>query len=108
VLLNIIKNAEDILVERKIKNPYIEISAYFDKKEKLCVLEIKDNAGGIREDIIDKIFNPYFTTKDERNGTGLGLYMSKQIVEERLKGRLIAYNDDKGAVFRIELKAGYE
>lgn len=108
VLLNIIKNAEDILVERKIKNPYIDISAYYDKKERLCIIEIKDNAGGIREDIIDKIFNPYFTTKDERNGTGLGLYMSKQIVEERLKGRLIAFNDDKGAVFRIELKVENE
>jgi signal transduction histidine kinase len=108
VLLNIIKNAEDILVERQIENPYIDISAYYDEKEKLCVIEIKDNAGGIREDIMDKIFNPYFTTKDERNGTGLGLYMSKQIVEERLKGRLRAYNSEKGAVFRIELKAGYE
>ncbi|GAB6073369.1 sensor histidine kinase [Nautilia lithotrophica] len=108
VLLNIIRNAEDILKERKIKEPYIKIKVFYDYKKSLCIIEIKDNGGGIREDIIDKIFNPYFTTKDERNGTGLGLYMSKQIVEERLKGKLYAYNDDAGAVFRIELKVDNE
>ena len=105
VLLNIIRNAEDILKERQIKEAYIKINVFNDYKKNLCIIEIKDNGGGIDKNVIDKIFNPYFTTKDERNGTGLGLYMSKQIVEERLKGRLYAYNDDFGAVFRIELKA---
>jgi signal transduction histidine kinase len=105
VLLNIIRNAEDILKERKIQKPYVKITAYYDNKKNLCVIDIKDNGGGIKNDIIDKIFNPYFTTKDERNGTGLGLYMSKQIVEERLNGKLYAFNDGAGAVFRIELKA---
>ena len=104
VLLNIIRNAEDILVERKIEKPFIKIKSYYNNKEKLCIIEIIDNGGGIREDIIDKIFDPYFTTKDERNGTGLGLYMSKQIIEERLKGKIKAYNSENGAVFRIELK----
>ncbi|ACM92828.1 multi-sensor signal transduction histidine kinase [Nautilia profundicola AmH] len=108
VLLNIIRNAEDILKERKIQDPYIKIKVYYDYKKNLCIIDIEDNGGGIREDIIDKIFNPYFTTKDERNGTGLGLYMSKQIVEERLKGKLYAFNSEVGAVFRIELKVDHE
>jgi len=108
VLLNIIRNAEDILIERNVKNPYILISTKHDKNNNLCIIDIKDNAGGIQDEILDKIFNPYFTTKDERNGTGLGLYMSKQIVEERLKGKLYAFNDETGAVFRIELKVEHE
>ncbi|WP_456479791.1 sensor histidine kinase [Nautilia sp.] len=102
VFLNIIRNAEDILTERNVSNPVININAFYESG--YCIIEISDNAGGIRGDIQDKIFNPYFTTKDERNGTGLGLYISKQIVEERLKGKLFAYNSDTGAVFRIELR----
>jgi signal transduction histidine kinase len=102
VLLNIIRNAEDILIERGIKNKEINIDVY--KIKNTCVIEISDNAGGIDNKIMDKIFEPYFTTKDEKNGTGLGLYMSKQIVEERLNGILYAYNNNKGATFKIELK----
>jgi signal transduction histidine kinase len=105
VLLNLIKNAEDILKERNVDKPYIKISAFYDEKKDVCVIEVSDNAGGVDEKIKDKIFNPYFTTKDERNGTGLGLYMSKQIVEDRLKGKLKVYNSDKGAVFRLEIKS---
>jgi len=105
VLLNLIKNAEDILIERKVENPYIKISAYYDERKNVCVIEVSDNAGGVDEKIKDKIFNPYFTTKNEINGTGLGLYMSKQIVEDRLKGRLKVYNSDEGAVFRLEIKS---
>ena len=97
VLLNIIKNASDVLEERKIKNPTIKIEV------KNKTIFIKDNAGGIKDDIIDKIFEPYFTTKDEKNGTGLGLYMSKTIIE-KLNGKIKAYNDENGAVFKIELK----
>jgi signal transduction histidine kinase len=108
VLLNLIRNAEDILIERKTENPSIYIKGFYDSRKKLCIIEVRDNGGGIDETILDKIFNPYFTTKDERNGTGLGLYMSKQIVEERLNGKLFAFNDDDGAVFRIELKVNHE
>ena len=104
VLLNIIRNAEDILVERKVQNAYIKIEAYMDTEKDACIIQIKDNAGGVDESIIDQIFNPYFSTKNEKNGTGLGLYMSRQIVQERLKGNLTVHNDDFGAVFTIELK----
>ena len=101
VILNIIKNAEDIIVERKISSGKIDIRAY--PNNDICVIEIEDNAGGIKEDIIDKIFDPYFTTKNEKNGTGLGLYMSRQIIKDRIKGELLASNGKKGAIFRIEL-----
>ena len=97
VLLNIIKNASDVLQERNIKNPTIKIEV------KNKTIFIKDNAGGIKNDIIDKIFEPYFTTKNEKNGTGLGLYMSKTIIE-KLNGNIEVYNDENGAVFKIELK----
>ena len=101
VVLNLLKNAEDAIVDRKIKNGEINIKTY--KYNDKFNIEVKDNAGGIKEDIIDKIFEPYFTTKDILNGTGLGLYMSKQIIEEHCKGRIFAENSDIGAVFRIVL-----
>jgi len=101
VFLNIIKNGLDSIKERDIENPYIKIEVF--KEDDKLIIEIKDNAKGIDEDIKDKIFDPYFTTKDEKNGTGIGLYMSKMIVE-KLNGKIFAYNDEFGAVFRIELK----
>ncbi|WP_170151115.1 sensor histidine kinase [Caminibacter pacificus] len=101
VLLNLIKNAEDILIERKVDNPKIVIEI-FENDDK-CIIEVKDNGGGVDEKYKDKIFEPYFTTKNEKNGTGLGLYMSKNIVEQRLGGEILQYNDEEGAVFRIVL-----
>jgi signal transduction histidine kinase len=108
VILNIVKNAEDILVEREVKNPYIFIKA--EEIDGNCIIEIKDNGGGVDLKIKDEIFKPYFTTKDEKNGTGLGLYMSKNIVENRLNGELSVYNDNEGAVFKIVMKVddGYK
>jgi signal transduction histidine kinase len=101
VILNLLKNAEDILLEKKIQNPTIRIETYF--KNDTYILKVKDNAGGIPEDIMDKIFDPYFSTKLEKDGTGLGLYMSKTIVEEHCGGKLKASNDKDGAVFTVEL-----
>ncbi len=95
VVLNLIKNAEDTLIEREIKNPTIKIYT------KDNILKISDNAGGLSEDILDKIFDPYFSTKKE--GTGLGLYMSKVIVEDHCQGKLEVSNDENGAVFTITL-----
>jgi nitrogen-specific signal transduction histidine kinase len=102
VILNIVKNSEDNFLERKIEKPYIEIKTY-SEKEFHCI-EISDNGGGISEEIIDKIFDPYFSTKHEKNGSGLGLYMSKIMVEQHHSGELLAKNSDVGAVFTIKLK----
>jgi len=96
------KNAQDILEDKKIKNPYIKIKTY-DTKEHYT-LEISDNGGGINAAIITKIFDPYFSTKTNLQGTGLGLYMSKIIIEKHCYGELSVSNSDDGAVFKIELK----
>ncbi len=98
VVLNIFKNAQDNFNEKKVKNPKIEILTR-DKS-----LSITDNGGGIPEKIIEKIFDPYFSTKDEKNGTGLGLYMSKTIVEEHHEATLTVENVDGGVCFSIDLR----
>jgi signal transduction histidine kinase len=99
VILNIINNAIDILKERDIKNRKIFIR--IDGKR----IEIEDNAGGIPEEIKDKIFEPYFTTKFQSQGTGIGLYMSRIIITQHFNGKLYAYNSEKGAVFVIDLNS---
>jgi signal transduction histidine kinase len=101
VILNLIKNAEDILIEKKIQHPTIEMKTYTDKQ--YLHFTVKDNGGGIPKDIINKIFDPYFSTKTKKDGTGLGLYMSKTIIEEHCNGELRVYNDEDGAVFEIKL-----
>ena len=100
VVLNLIKNAQDILLEKQIVEPTITIRTFKDGRS--LVLEVKDNAGGVPKSIKDKIFEPYFSTKLEKDGTGLGLYMSKTIIEEHCGGSLSVSNDEDGAVFRIE------
>ena len=102
VILNLIKNAEDILVEKEIKDPKITINTY--EKEDVCILEVLDNAGGIPKEIMPRIFDPYFSTKTKKDGTGLGLYMSKIIVEDHCKGVLEVENHKEGALFRIIIK----
>jgi len=97
VVLNIINNAIDILKERNIKNKKIWIRINGKK------IEIEDNAGGIQEEIKEKIFDPYFTTKFQSQGTGIGLYMSRVIITQHFNGELYAYNSDNGAVFVIKL-----
>ncbi len=101
VVLNLIKNAIDILLEKKIENPSVWIKVYKEGKD--CCLDVSDNGGGIKEKYIKKIFNPYFTTKEKRDGTGLGLYMSKIIIEEHCKGTIEVKNGAKGAIFKIIL-----
>ncbi len=101
VILNILKNAQDVLVEKKIKSPVINIRGY--QKDQTQIIEISDNAGGIPEEDLDKIFDPYFSTKDEKTGTGLGLYMSKLIIEKHCKGKLVAKNQKDGACFIISM-----
>ncbi len=102
VLLNLIKNAEDALIEAKVKEPTIMIETF--THEDSYHLIVKDNAGGIPADIIKKIFDPYFSTKKEKDGTGLGLYMSKTIIQEHCHGTIMIENDNQGACFHITLK----
>jgi signal transduction histidine kinase len=103
VLLNIIHNSVDIFIEKNIKNSQITITT---GKNKLGnqVISIEDNGGGIPIDIIDKVFDPYFSTKD-KNGTGLGLYMSQTIIEEHCHGTISVKNSNHGACFTIEFLA---
>ncbi|QOY54709.1 ABC transporter substrate-binding protein [Candidatus Sulfurimonas marisnigri] len=103
VVLNILGNAKEQLVQKEIDNPEIFIKTYDDKTK--VILEISDNAGGISEDIIENIFEPYFSTKLDKNGTGLGLYMSKSIIKEHHNGKIYAKNSEVGAVFIIEMQA---
>ncbi len=101
VIINIIKNARDVLTERNIENKQIKIR-YF-QEENYLVIEIEDNAGGISDNVIEKIFEPYFSTKDNKNGTGLGLYMSKIIIEKHSLGILDVQNTKDGVMFIIKL-----
>lgn len=101
VVLNLIKNAEDILIEKDVTNRQIWITTYNTKKE-IC-MEIQDNAGGIPRDIIHRVFDPYFSTKKAKDGTGLGLYMSKMIIEQHCRGSITVKNKDEGAVFTVIL-----
>lgn len=99
VLLNILKNAKDVLIEKKIQNPWIKITAYEEKA--YVILFIEDNGGGITVEPKGKIYEPYFSTKDDSDGTGIGLYMSKTIVDKNMKGRLRVKNTKFGAKFGI-------
>ena len=74
----------------------------FEHNEEL-VIELNDNGGGIYSEVIQKVFDPYFTTKGPKTGTGLGLYVSKSIVEHHLKGTISVENNAKGALFSIRL-----
>ncbi len=90
VILNILNNANDALDKIKSEEKYIFISCYIENNQ--AVIEIKDNANGIKKEIINRIFEPYFTTKDQTNGTGIGLYMSKEIVIKHLHGTINVKN----------------
>jgi PAS domain S-box-containing protein len=101
VLLNILTNARDALQEKRPDSA--EVTIAIKKEGKRSVVTIADNAGGIPEGIMDKIFEPYFTTKGPDKGTGIGLFMSKTIIEKHMNGRLTVRNSDAGAEFRIEV-----
>jgi PAS domain S-box-containing protein len=101
VLLNILNNARDILTERAIEEPRVTISVFSEGGR--AVVTIADNAGGIPEEIKGKIFDPYFTTKGPQGGTGVGLFMSKAIIENNMGGKLTGRNIADGAEFRIEV-----
>jgi len=99
VILNILNNSEENFIVKKTINSNITIST--KKSDDNLVINIGDNGGGIPNDIMEQIFDPYFSTKDERNGTGLGLHICKTIIEEHYKGKITAYNSSDGVVFEI-------
>jgi C4-dicarboxylate-specific signal transduction histidine kinase len=102
VLVNILSNAQNEFVERNVINALVSIHAF--EEGNCSVVTITDNAGGIGSDIIEKIFEPYFTTKGPDKGTGIGLFMSKIIIENNMSGHLTVSNCGNGAEFRIEVK----
>jgi signal transduction histidine kinase len=99
VLLNILNNAKDILMERSVSQPVIKITV--SSVGTNAIVKIWDNAGGIPDEIIERVFDPYFTTKGQDKGSGVGLYMSKIIIEEHFGGSLTAANVNGGAEFTI-------
>ncbi|MBF0567144.1 MAG: hypothetical protein HQK89_18115 [Nitrospirae bacterium] len=108
VILNIINNAKDAIIDRRQKGLLgaLEKGVIWvdcDKKDNVLRLEIGDNGGGVADGVKDRIFESYFTTKTEDKGTGIGLYMSKIIVEDKLGGKIHLRNVDNGSVFTLEL-----
>lgn len=98
VLINIINNARDILVQRKIQNPKIKIT--ITESENEILTKIEDNAGGIKITPVEKVFDPFFTY-EKINGSGIGLFMSKLIIENNMNGRLEVQNNKQGAIFTV-------
>jgi C4-dicarboxylate-specific signal transduction histidine kinase len=98
VIVNLISNSKDAFIMRDIKDAVININI------KNNMVQVQDNAGGIKDDIIDRIFEPYFTTKEQGAGTGMGLYISKMIIEDNFGGKLSAENSQDGVIFIIEFK----
>ena len=108
VIVNLIQNSKDAFIQNNIEHKTIEISLKEKQQldKKYALLEIKDNAGGIDKENIEKVFDPYFTTKYKSQGTGLGLFMSKMIIEKSLEGELSHENIDDGSTFKIKLILG--
>ncbi len=100
VILNILNNAKDVLISRKQDKKRIDIEVSLLDSE--IAISICDNGGGIDKNILEKIFDPYFTTKHSKQGTGIGLYMSKKIIEQN-GGSIEAFNKNDGACFVIKL-----
>jgi signal transduction histidine kinase/CheY-like chemotaxis protein len=101
VLLNIISNAIDAFNEERCADPCLQVSVFAEGGR--SVVAIADNAGGIQEQVMGRIFEPYFTTKEPGKGTGIGLFMAKNIIEKSMSGTLSARNMGAGAEFRIEV-----
>ncbi|MBJ6724641.1 sensor histidine kinase [Geomesophilobacter sediminis] len=101
VMINLLNNARDAFERREIDARRIEIG--LERSAGNVVIRVADNAGGIPEAIVDKIFQPYFTTKGPEQGTGIGLFMSKTIIEKHMQGVLEVRNRKGGAEFIITL-----
>jgi len=98
ILLN---NAKEALHQREVKHKSILITV--ESNTRIIHVSVEDNAGGILSEHCDKIFNPYYTTKEQTGGTGLGLYISKIIIEHNMGGEISVDNTDKGANFMLHI-----
>ncbi len=107
VMLNVISNARDAILQRREKGDMGKekglISIELNREDNRAVLRISDNGGGINSAVISRIFDPYFTTKQPDQGTGIGLHMSRIIIEEHMAGTISVENIPNGAMFKIEL-----
>jgi len=101
VLINLVNNAREAIEQSKATQRQIRIAC--ENNSRFCIILVEDSGGGVPLHIIDKIFDPYFTTKFESQGTGIGLYMSKMIVEKHFLGKLSVHNTKNGACFEIRL-----
>ncbi len=100
VIINLLQNAKEAMASMSGEK---EISVYIAEEENNIIISVQDNGEGIDEDNLEKIFDPYFSTKHASQGTGLGLFMSRMIVQQSLKGTIVASNNDTGALFTIIL-----
>ncbi len=103
VILNLFKNSEYNFIDKDVSHPVITISTFFRQKKN--VIRICDNGGGIPKEVVKKVFEPYYSTKDEKNGTGLGLYMSKIMIEQHHNAQLKMINSKEGVCFELIFKS---
>jgi len=101
VFMNLIKNVQDIAMTKQISEPWIKF--FIEYVNNTVQIRVEDNAGGISDNAIKNVFKPYFSTKTELDGTGIGLYMSKEIIEQSMNGSISVSNGRYGAVFEIIL-----
>jgi C4-dicarboxylate-specific signal transduction histidine kinase len=105
VVVAILTNAKDALLQGEIPDGKIDVALASENGS--VILTISDNAGGIEPNLMQRIFDPYFTTKHKSMGTGLGLYISKMIIEKNMDGILSVENTGKGAAFYIKLEKAH-
>ncbi len=106
VVLNFLNNSVDALLENRESERRIGI--LISEEENKTIIEVNDNGGGIPEEMMEKIFEPYYSTKDEKNGTGIGLYMSQMIIEKNFGGTIHVSNKNGGACMKIIIPMGGE
>jgi PAS domain S-box-containing protein len=106
VILNLLSNAKDAILETPRGETWGEVVITVDESDSELLISLQDNGGGIPDDVIGRVFDPYFTTKEEGKGTGIGLYMSKTIMEQHMDGTIRVENRGEGACFYVSLKRG--
>ncbi|MES0335795.1 MAG: ATP-binding protein [Candidatus Magnetobacterium sp. LHC-1] len=103
VVLIVLANIRDAFSRKNVADGVIKISLYKGLITNKIIITVMDNGGGIEEDMINKVFDPYFTTKDKKRGTGMGLYMAKRIIEHDMYGTISIRNVDGWCEVRIEI-----